>query len=295
VPLPSGYRSLDDVVAALHDLAAASPAGRIAPIGAGALGEPLFAVELGPPAARRVTAILAGTHALEWIGVEVMLALLGRLAAAPPTDRRILAIPVLNPDGYRQVERDLLAGKRRFRRSNGGDIDLNRNWPTHFRVRPSRTLASPGWSGPAPLSAPELRAAAAALDGAAAVARLDLALSLHSFGRKILVPWGGRWRRPAAAPRLVAAARAVQARIGERYDVVQCSRWLPGAFAHGTELDHLHARYDATTLLVECSRGGIGRDPRALLEPFRWYNPRQPAPIAADLARALEPFVRGLD
>jgi hypothetical protein len=128
----------------------------------------------------------------------------------------------------------------------------------------------------------------------AAGARIDTALSLHSFGRKLLVPWGARWRRPPRYEELREHARAVQRRLGERYSVAQVSRWVPGAFARGMEIDDLHARYGARALLVECSFGGLALDPASWLAgPFRWYNPRRPSVIAADIAAAVDPFVRG--
>jgi hypothetical protein len=295
------YRAWVDVLAALRRLE--SRGARVREIGQSRRGEPLWGVELGPADAPRVSALLGGIHATEWIGVETMLALLDRLAAAPPRDRRILAVPVVNPDGYREVEADLRTGKRRFRRSNAAGVDLNRNWPTHFRVH--RRIGLSGWNygGPAPCSEPEIAAVVAALDEAAGLGgtlgsggaggRLDVAVSFHSFGRKLLVPWGGRWRRPAAEASLRAAAVAVQARLAEPYGIRQISRWAPGFFAYGTELDHLHARYGATALLVECSRGGLVRDPDSWLRPFRWFNPADPARVAADLAQAVEPLVRG--
>ena len=47
-----------------------------------------------------------------------------RLVAAPPVDRRIYVIALANPDGYRRIEDDLWAGKRRFRRTNAHGVDL---------------------------------------------------------------------------------------------------------------------------------------------------------------------------
>jgi hypothetical protein len=110
----------------------------------------------------------------------------------------------------------------------------------------------------------------------------------------VLLPWGGRWRRPDGAERLHQVAGQVRDRLGGRYKAVQTSHWVPGAMAHGMELDHLHARFGAVALLVEISLGGVSpRRPGSLLHPFRWYNPPQPGPVAERTAVALEPFVRG--
>jgi hypothetical protein len=266
-------------------------------VGHTALGAPIHAVSIGAADARRTSVIIAGLHAMEWIGVEVALTLIERLAAAPPTDRRVLAIPLINVDGAAAVEADLGAGRRRYRRWNARGVDLNRNWPTHFAARRDRPWAR-GRTGPAPGSEPEIAAVIATLDAAHARAPIDVAVSLHSFGRMLLVPWGGRLRRPADHRRLATAARAVRGRLDEPYTIRQVSWWLPGARARGLEIDHLHARYGAAALLVECTLGGvIGRWPRLgeITQPFRWYNPPAPGPAADGLAAALEPFVRGDD
>ena len=287
------YGSLARVDARLDALSGRAALRRL---GATVRGAPLRAAVVGPTGAARTTVVVAGLHALEWIGVQVALALLERLAADPPRDRRVVIVPVVNVDGVAAVEADLRAARRRFRRTNDRGVDLNRNWPTHHAVhrRPWRWIAGDG--GAAPASEPEIATVLAALDDAHAAAPIDRALSLHSFGRMLLVPWGGRWARPDGHGRLRAAAAAIAARLAEPYRVRQVSHWLPGAFAHGLEIDHLHARYGATAVLVECTLGGIlGRRPRPaeLLQPFRWYNPPDPAPAVAALADALEPFARG--
>lgn len=288
--LPPGYRGHAEVEAALRSL----PGARVRELGASTEGVPVLGAWLGAEAVPAVSVVIAGLHALEWIGVETALALAGRLAAAPPADRRVLVVPVANPDGYRAVEADLRAGRRRYRRANARGVDLNRNWPTAF-VRTPRLPLGWSWGGPHPCSEPEVAAIVRALDSeVAAGARIDTALSLHSFGRKLLVPWGNRWRRPSRYRELHEQALAVQRRLHERYSIAQVSHWLPGAFAHGMEIDDLHARYGARALLVECSLGGLSLDPETWLAgPFRWYNPRRPSVIATDIAAAVDPFVRG--
>ncbi len=291
------YRSYAEQLARWADLARRGL--RPLRIGESVAGTPLWALEAGPAGAPRVSAVLAGIHALEWIGVETGAALLERLAAEPPVDRRVIVFPLINVDGYRRAEADLRAGRRGFVRTNDNGVDLNRNWPTHFRRRARKPptwarLFGLSWGGPAPLSEPEVAAVAGVLDEAAQGATVDAAVSLHSIGEKVLMPWGGRWRAPEEAERLRRAAGAVRARLGGRYKAVQTSHWVPGAMAYGMELDHLHARFGALAILVEISRGGVSpRRPGSLLHPFRWYNPAHPGPVAERTAAALEPFVRG--
>jgi len=272
----SPYHGADEIAARLRAL----PGTRVEVAGLAPRGGQILAVTLGD--GPRASAILAGLHPIEWIGVEVALALLERLAASPPRDRRVIALPLINVDGYRTVETDRRAGRRRWHRRNPGGVDLNRNFPQHWR--PLR------WNGRAAADQPEI----AAVMGALRLRGVDRAVSLHSIGRKLLLPWAGRLRRPRRWPELHAAARAIAARLPERYSITQVSRWLPGARAFGAEIDWLHGDLGALALLVECTLGGLDRrDPSTWIDPFRWYNPRDPASHATALASALEPFLRG--
>jgi hypothetical protein len=225
---------------------------------------------------------------MEWIGVETALALARRFADRPQPGRRLVCLPIVNADGYARVEAVLRAGRRRYVRANAAGVDLNRNFPTHHRrMRWRAWLARPlGTSGSGPASEPETRAVLDLLD--AERGRIDRAISLHSFGRKVLVPFGGRWRPPDDLDRVMPLAKDVGARLG--YDVVVASHWLPGFGAFGLELDHLHVA-GARAILVECSAGGFSfRDPSSWLHPFRWYNPPDPEAQAARIADALVPF-----
>jgi predicted deacylase len=287
--IPPGYRGHVEVEAALRRLREA----QVVEIGCSVERTPIVAAAFGPASARAVSVVIGGLHAIEWIGVETALALAERLDAAPPVNRRVLVVALANPDGYRKIEADLWSGRRRFRRTNANGVDLNRNWPTAFFAR-RKWMSGFNWPGPAPCSEPEVAAIVRALDAEiAGGARVDTALSLHSFGRKLLVPYGGRWRRPPGFRELHERARRVQARLAERYTIDQVSRWVPGSFAYGMEIDDLHERYGACALLVECSFGGLSLDPSTWIAPFHWFNPRRPSLVAGDIARAVEPFVRG--
>lgn len=259
-------------------------------------GQPIVALDIGPAAAPRVAVLLAGIHPIEWIGVEVGLATIELLLAHPPDDVRVIAFPLINVDGYRQVERDLRHHRRRFVRGNARGIDLNRNWPVHFRTRRGPTALLAGWNhgGPHPLSEPEVAAVVQRLDAEAEAAPVTRAMSLHSIGRKVLYPYGGQWAPPARAAVLRRHATELSSGLSHRYTITQSSRWVPGAFAYGMEIDTLHERYGADALLVECSRGGASlRHPASLLHPFRWFNPARPAREIAALAEGIASFLTG--
>ncbi len=283
------WRGLDEVHAAL-DLAEECGARPLA-VATTREGRDVRGVELGPtdgPAAL----VLGGIHALEWIGVEVALGLLGSLLTDAPR-RRVLVVPVVNADGYAWVEAELRAGRAPYARGNAANVDLNRNWPTHWRTTglPQRLLGFLGSAGTGPRSEPEIDGLCALVDPIARGPGLARALSLHSVGNKLLTPYGGRWRRPLGADRHDSAAAAVRQRLDGRYALTTPARWVPGLFAYGMELDHFHT-WGAVGLLVECTAGGFDwTDPATWAHPFRWFNPPDPEPHVRELTRALRPFL----
>jgi predicted deacylase len=172
----------------LAQIAALAEGGaRLSTIGRSVRGEPLLALHLGAerPAAR-TTVLLSAVHPMEWIGVEVHLALLERLAHTDLGDRAVIAVPLVNPDGLLRVEADLREGRRRFVRHNARGVDLNRNFDARWDERGlvQRLLSFVFSSGPSAGSEPEVAALAHHL----APRRVDRALSLHSFGGAVLYP-----------------------------------------------------------------------------------------------------------
>jgi hypothetical protein len=286
--LPSGYRALAEVQKAV------SAIGRPFSYGRSVHGQELFGTELGATDSDAPhVLVLAGIHAQEWIGVEVALRVLDRLAADPPADFTVLVVPVANPDGYLAVERDLRARRIRWRRANARGVDLNRNFPTYFRRWRLGTFVPRALDvfaqGRHPRSEPEVDSLLSMLEARGRVART---LSLHSFGARVLHPYCAKWRAPRDDHRARDAARAIARDSG--YVAVQGSHWVPGWFAYGTELDHFHEAFGAVSLLVECSRGGIRlRSPTSLFAPFHWFNPPDPDRVTSELEDALLAYVRG--
>ncbi len=290
--MTSPYLRLAEVSSAVHALAGAG--ARVRVCGTSVRGRTVLAVEAGPPRATSLSVVMAGLHALEWIGVLCALEVARSLAARPPEDRRVLVFPVVNVDGYARVEADLARGARRFRRGNAHGVDLNRNFPTFHGAPTLSGLVPRVFRSGAPLSEPETRAVTSVLDEAMAVGGHDLrAVSLHSFGAKVLFPYGGIWRRAPEHAELSRAAARLAERIGG-YHARQSARWVPGFLAPGMEIDHLYEAYGARSLLVECSRGGLSwKDPRTWVSPFRWFNPRDPGAVVRSVAPAVEEFLRG--
>ena len=121
-----------------------SPVSAVAPhvhrfvIGHSAEGSPIVAVEVGDPASPFKELVVGCIHGNECAGIAV--AELLETLPVPGVD--LWVVPDLNPDGH-------AAGTR----ENGRGVDLNRNFPWHWR-----RLRGIFASGPSPLSEPESRA-----------------------------------------------------------------------------------------------------------------------------------------
>ena len=283
-----GYGELLDEIEAL----VARGAG-LSLIGRSVRGEPIFAVHLGAPRPHARTSVtLSAVHPIEWIGVEVHLGLLARLASADLEGRSIVAVPIVNPDGLIRVEANLRAGRRRFVRHNARGVDLNRNFDArwHDRGVAQRLLSFVFSSGSRPASEPEVAALAHHLSSR----RIDRALSLHSFGGAVLYPSAATlWPIWDSAEHRAWARRIAAAADEEPYRALPGAWFSCGFTAGGLELDWFHDRHGAVSLLVECSRRNAGLHPARLFQPFAWFNPRRPAPVVASLVDAVLPYVRG--
>jgi hypothetical protein len=298
------YRGYGEILEAVGDLERRG--ARLRVIGRSVKREPLFAIHLGAAQAPRVrtTVVLAGLHPTEWIGVETALRLLDRLVSRDLGERAVVAIPVANPDGYVRVEGNLRKRRRRFERHNAHGVDLNRNFDARWGKQRLVQRLVP-WvfaPGQRPFSEPESEAVAHSLHDR----RVDRAVSLHSFGGAVLYPQAGSlWPIADAAEHRAWATRIARAADRRPYRALPCAWWAYGIAQGGLELDWFHERHGAISLLVECSRGGIGFRSALgrnglrvgglgrLFEPFAWFNPPDIEAVTWPLAEALEPFVRG--
>lgn len=125
-------------------------------IGHSVLNRPLEVFQFGNGPIKRL--IVAGIHGgYEWNTValaEELILHLNQNPAMVPDDVTLYILRVLNPDGY--------AREHNIRgRANAHNVDLNRNWPSHWQADWPRSgcwiyLPITGGSGPA--SEPEVRA-----------------------------------------------------------------------------------------------------------------------------------------
>jgi protein MpaA len=112
-------------------------------LGRSARGRPIDAIALGDPDARRRVLVVGCIHGNETAGIAVA----RRLARGrPPARVDLWLIESLNPDG-------VVAGTRQ----NGRGVDLNRNFPWHWR--PLGPRGTQQYAGTHALSEPESRIA----------------------------------------------------------------------------------------------------------------------------------------
>lgn len=222
---------------------------------------------------------LANLHAMEWIGTEVVLALLERLVADAQglEATEVWLVPVANPDGRARAESNAASGRRRFERHNDRGVDLNRNFDVGFRADywMHRLLPRMYRPGAAAFSEPE----SAALRDLCAAHPPHVAISFHAFGGWIFHPWADRSEPPPDADRFARIAAGMVAKMRRPYRVAQLGRWARWFRAHGAEIDHLYGRHGTLAFLIEVSKGGfeIAR-PASWADPLAWFNPQDPRP-----------------
>lgn len=117
-----------------------SAAAQRAIIGHSVEGRPIVSLSSGPVDGTLKVLVIGAIHGDETPGMRIARRL---IAAAPPHRTRLLVVPTINPDGVAAHSR-----------GNAHGVDLNRNFPFHWRP-----LSGGEYSGPRPLSEPETRAA----------------------------------------------------------------------------------------------------------------------------------------
>jgi hypothetical protein len=288
--MSAGYRFARPAFDGLLDLASDRPGVvQLEVIGHSLDDAPLVAVHIADPAQPVTDEVLvvAGLHALEWVGTESALALVDAHARRPVPGLRLTVVPLANPDGRARVESDLLTDNlEAYRRGNQALVDLNRDFEVGREAKAIWRHVIPGRFGtsPAPLSQPESVALAALADRHPYRA----VVSLHAFGGYLYHPFSSRWARPEDWSAYVQTGRCMeQAQGAGAFRTRQLARWGFFFRAHGTELDHFHRSAERQSWLVEISRSGMAR-PGDRKTPFRWYNPRRSAPHVTRTVAALD-------
>ena len=171
-------------------------------------GRDIWALRISGSAVDKPGVLFSGTqHAREWISPMTNMFIAEQLVYGYDTDptirsrvdgAEILIVPVVNPDGYVYSWTPGNRMWRKNRRPNADGtygVDLNRNWDAHWGgPGSSGTPSSETYRGTAPFSEPE---SAALRDFFIANPNIISAIDFHSYGQKIMSPYGYTYNLPA--------------------------------------------------------------------------------------------------
>ncbi|MER7208572.1 M14 family metallopeptidase [Streptosporangium sp. NPDC000239] len=209
----SGYHNYAEMTAEIDRIVAAHPSiARRSSYGTSVQGRDLIAVKISDNAGtdenEPEVLFTHHQHAREHLTVEMALYILHLLTDGYGADSRITSLvnsreiwvmPDLNPDGG---EYDISSGSyrlwRKNRQPNAGSsyvgTDLNRNWAYRWGCcgGSSRSPSSESYRGPAPESAPEVRAVADWVRGrvVGGVQQIKANIDWHSYSELVLWPYG---------------------------------------------------------------------------------------------------------
>lgn len=257
-----------DAIESHLDALDASPRAERVVLGASVEGRPLVGLRIGRdgPDDDVGVLVIGAQHAREWVAASAALAVADRLAwseepavAELLARRRVVVVPVANPDGYEHTwTTDRLWRKNRRAHGDGAfGVDLNRNWAAGFGGvgAPDRT-PSDNYPGSAPFSEPET---AALRDWLLERPRYGLVLDLHCTGQVALHPFAS-----TGAPAPDAAALAeVTAAMAASASAVHGEDYRAGSFhdalypASGVAIDWAHEAVGATSALLELRDRGV--------------------------------------
>ncbi|KAF2896453.1 hypothetical protein ILUMI_09718 [Ignelater luminosus] len=201
----------------------------------------LIKISTDSSAGKPVIFMDAGIHAREWIAPPVALYAIKELVEneanihlLDKVDWHIL--PVVNPDGYEFSRTNTLNRFWRKTRSQGQTckgVDANRNFDFHWAETGSSSREClETYHGPRPFSELETQAVKEYI--LRIKDRVKLYLTLHSYGKMILYPWGYKYELPEDHEELQvlgdAVAESIRRVAGTKYAVGSVtSILLPGA------------------------------------------------------------------
>ena len=198
------YHNFIETEAALQELAGRYPdLAQLASIGRSLEDRELYILKISDHAQTEEVEpniyIIGGTHAREWISVEVPLLFARQLLEGYATDAsirrlvdgaQIYVMPSLNPDGL-EFSIHTYRWWRKNRRYNGNfswGVDLNRNWGYQWGYDDQGSSPDPNgeaFRGSGPFSEPETDALRLFIQGHLPTG----AIFYHNYGQKILYPW----------------------------------------------------------------------------------------------------------
>lgn len=221
---------------------------------------------------------VGGTHAREWISIEVPLRLAEYLAnnyssnsevKALIDNREIWIVPCLNPDGfvYSETDRYWRKNRRNQTLSPFFGVDLNRNFGFHWgEVLSDRIPFSETYRGDSAFSEPCTQAIKNLVEAyenkqnvMGGAPQFSVILSYHAYGQDILYPWGYTIDPPPDVEKLKLVAENLQSLIqnvhGTLYDVKQSGTLYGKARVSGDLTDWAYGEQGIPAFTIELRPG----------------------------------------
>ncbi|NQE06037.1 hypothetical protein C5S32_09220 [ANME-1 cluster archaeon GoMg1] len=230
---------------------------------------------------------MGGTHAREWISVEVPFYLAKYLVEHYSTDqkvkqlidsREIWIVPLVNPDGLEYSRTDNRFW-RKNRRDNGDGtfgVDPNRNFGYKWGQQGSSgNSTSNTYRGTAPFSEPETQA----IRYLVSTHNFSSSISYHSYSQLILYPWGYTKDAPQHKVQLSKMADDMATEIkkvhGKDYTPEQASDLY---IASGDSDDWLYGVYNIAAFTIELrpktmAEGGFVLPPSQIIPTWKENKP----------------------
>ncbi|HNV70576.1 MAG TPA: M14 family metallopeptidase, partial [Candidatus Ozemobacteraceae bacterium] len=258
----ASYYTYDTMLAQLQEWAAAYPqVTQVTSIGKSIEGREIWALKVSDnPAVDELEPaclLVGGTHAREWIGVEVAMAALQAYLEGYSTDekltrlvneREVWFVPMLNPDGilFSQNSQRYWRKNRRPAGSSFG-VDLNRNFGYKWGLTgASDKPYSDTYHGAEPFSEPETRA----VKELAERERFQTSLAFHSYSELILYPFAYGYNAPNPDEAVYKDIGGQMAKFN-KYKVQNCTELYP---AMGISDDWLYGDQKTIALTFELAQ-----------------------------------------
>ncbi|XP_063241102.1 zinc carboxypeptidase-like isoform X2 [Bacillus rossius redtenbacheri] len=226
------YYGLEQIQAWLRSLSSQYPSVvTLLDAGSSYEGRRILGVRLSHKAGNKAVFIEGGIHAREWISPATVTYILNQLLTS--TDSQVKSavlgydwyiFPSTNPDGYEYTHTTNRMW-RKSRRQVGSDngqvcygVDLNRNWAFHWNENEVISTAAPcseTYPGPSAFSEAETSSLSSYIGNLTST--LKLYISFHSYGQKILAPYGVYGVEPSNEAALLSAGKAAAAALAKRY------------------------------------------------------------------------------
>nr|AAT36737.1 carboxypeptidase B [Ochlerotatus triseriatus] len=264
----NSYLRHDDVSKYLDDLANKYRSQvSVDEIGKSHEGRSLKTITINKKPNNAVVFLDAGIHAREWIAPATALYAVNQLVEHAADNQDVLSnltwviLPVANPDGY-EFSHDSDRFWRKTRKPAGSckGTDGNRNFGFHWgEVGASASGCADTYRGPTPFSEPETQAIRDALNKLKGSCKFYL--SLHSYGKYLLYPWGWTSHLPENWEDIdevaQAGAAAIKKATGTRYTVGSSTNVLYAASGGSDDWAHGVAEVPIS-ITMELPGGGNG-------------------------------------